>query len=79
MGFAKTPTSNHFVGLAPDRQWLALMRSRSRGALKRWTPRPFDPDAEFVFRYHQRRANLEDYKLSSGGDDGHAVLRVQNK
>jgi len=52
---------------------------RSRGALKRWTPRPFDPDAEFVFRYHQRRANLEDYKLSSGGDDGHAVLRVQNK
>ena len=61
------PQAGCFLGLAPDRQWLAFMQSRSRGALSRSDSaarsphemdagkRVFDPFAEFVPKYHHRR------------------------
>jgi len=51
-GFAE-PQSASFLGLAPDRQWLAFMQSRSNGALS--NGQEFDPQATFVIRYHQHR------------------------
>jgi hypothetical protein len=58
LGFQKEPLSRNFMGFAPDRQWLALVHSRSSGALARITPREFDRDSEFIFKYHQRRSDL---------------------
>ena len=39
-----------------DRQWLALMQSRSRGALTRWETKEFDPQSEFILKYYHRRS-----------------------
>ncbi len=56
-GFQPTPNSSNFLGLGPDRIWAAFMQSRSRGALSRvWDLREFDPNSEFILRYHDRRA-----------------------
>jgi hypothetical protein len=33
--FAKRPTSGNFLGMAPDRQWLAFVQKSSRGVLSR--------------------------------------------
>ena len=68
MGAFATPTSGSFLGLAPDRLWLAFMQSRSRGALARGNfsgqshpedqaanVEAFDPFSEFPFKYHHRR------------------------
>ncbi len=33
--FAKKPTSGNFLGMAPDRQWMAFVQKSSRGALSR--------------------------------------------
>ncbi len=52
--FAKTPTSNNFY-LSPDRLWLALIHSRSQGALATSEPRVFDPQGEFILKYGERR------------------------
>lgn len=76
MGFQKTPTAGNFLGMAPGRQVLAFIQSRSMGALSREesdpakrSPRPededrqvriFDPESEFIPKYHQRRKNFED-------------------
>jgi len=69
--FQQEPLSNNFLGLAPDRQWLAFIHSRSRGALSRGDAqagspyaedagqRVFDPQGEFILKYGSRRANLE--------------------
>lgn len=75
MGFQKTPTAGNFLGTAPGRQWLAFMRSRSRGAFRRSESDPqkrsplerdknldarvFDPEGKFIWKYYQRRANFE--------------------
>jgi len=67
-----TPQSGMFLGMAPDRMWIGLMQSRSRGALSRGRftqqPRhpddvdgnyePFDSRADLVYRYHSRRVAL---------------------
>ena len=67
-----TPESGMFLGLAPDRQWMAMMQSRSRGALSRSKfsdrPRhaddaeknvePFDSQADLIYRYRSRRERL---------------------
>jgi hypothetical protein len=61
--------------MAPGRQWLAFMQSRSRGALSRGesdqarlSPLPddknlnvriFDPESRFILKYYQRRKNFE--------------------
>ncbi len=75
MGFQQTPTSGNFLGMAPGRQWLAFMQSRSRGALSRGesdaanlSPLPedemskvriFDPESRFILKYYQRRTDFE--------------------
>jgi hypothetical protein len=68
--FDKPPKQYLFFGLAPDRQWLGFMQSRSQGALAAGgttdSPFPedqgkrvFDPLGEFVVKYRTRRLNLE--------------------
>ena len=59
--FQQKPMSGDFFGLAPDRQWLGFMQSRSRGALSKFTAREFDPQSEFIFKYGSRRQNLQEY------------------
>jgi hypothetical protein len=75
MGFQQTPTSGNFLGMAPGRQWLAFMQSRSRGALSRsetdsarlspveqdknLNVRIFDPESRFILKYYQRRVQFE--------------------
>ncbi|MHB0956506.1 MAG: hypothetical protein ACYC0X_10130 [Pirellulaceae bacterium] len=75
LGFQPTPTSGNFLGLAPGRQWLAFMQSRSRGALSRSESNPdhlsplerdknlnvrmFDPESKFILKYYQRRLQFE--------------------
>jgi hypothetical protein len=54
-----TPESNMFLGLAPDRKWLAWVRGSShpeRGPFSTGGGREFDANADFVVRYADRRA-----------------------
>ncbi len=79
LGLFDSPTGSMFMGLAPDRMWLAFVQSRSRGALSRSnhsglshpdddaTREVFDPRGEFAIRYHQRRLDADD---GSGGGGG---------
>lgn len=59
MGFQKTYESGNFLGMSPGKQWLGFMQSRSQGALSRGTPRVFDPDSDFILKYHQRRTDFQ--------------------
>lgn len=59
--FQKEPFAGDFMGMAPDRKWLAFIQSRSRGALRNWTVAEFDPQGEFIIKYGSRRQMLEDY------------------
>ncbi len=84
MGFQQSPESGNFLGMAPGRQWLALMQSRSRGALSRGESDPaklspvaadqglnarvFDPESRFILKYYQRRVNFE-------GEPNYSVAR----
>lgn len=66
-GFQQTPMAGNFLGMSPGRQWLALMQSRSRGALS-GNNGEFDPQSEFILKYYQRRVNFEkegDYRVSN--------------
>lgn len=76
LGFQETPTSGNFLGMAPGRQWLGFIQSRSMGAFsrpesdpERLSGRPedqdrgvrvFDPDSRFILKYYQRRKNFAD-------------------
>lgn len=54
-----TPEAKMFLGLAPDRKWLAWVRGSSnpeRGPFASGGGREFDKDADFVVRYADRRA-----------------------
>lgn len=54
-----TPEAKMFLGLAPDRKWLAWVRGGSnpeRGPFASGGERAFDRDADFVLRYADRRA-----------------------
>ena len=53
LGAWSTPASRTFGPVSPDRLWLGFMYSRSRGAL---AGKPFDPEANFLLRYRDRRA-----------------------
>jgi hypothetical protein len=68
------PEQRMFLGLAPDRKWLAFVQTMSRGTFCRsatakdfqqepaWEEdktRTFDPRSEFMPKYATRRANLE--------------------
>jgi hypothetical protein len=52
LGAWASPTAKSFSFVSPDRLWLGFMHSRSRQALG---GQPFDPDGEFLPKYHQRR------------------------
>lgn len=54
-----TPESRMFFGLAPDRRWLAWVRGSSRSGPFARPQNPFDPDADFILRYADRRRALE--------------------
>lgn len=64
-----TPEARMFLGLAPDRRWLAWVRGSSmRGPFAR-PDHAFDPDADFIIRYASRRQAL----------GAQPALRVQSK
>lgn len=77
-GFASKPTSLSFFGLAPDRKWLGFAQSRSRGALSKKDAgnrsrfpedngkNVFDPNSEFIFKYAQRREELQKHNAKKG-------------
>jgi len=52
LGAWSKPSSRMFGPVSPDRLWLGFMHSRSQGAL---AGNVFDPDAEFLLKYHDRR------------------------
>ena len=55
-GFQATPMSKNFFGvLAPDRFWLGFVQHRSKHALATSPPNVFDEQAEYIFKYGQRR------------------------
>ena len=53
LGAWASPASKTFVAVSPDRLWLGFMYSRSRPAAL--GGKPFDPNAEFLLRYRDRR------------------------
>jgi hypothetical protein len=54
LGAWASPASKTFAAVSPDRLWLGFMYSRSQPAAL--GGKPFDPNAEFLLRYHDRRA-----------------------
>jgi hypothetical protein len=52
LGAWTTPSAKTFGPVAPDRLWLGFMHSRSKQAIG---GNPFDPNAEFPLKYHERR------------------------
>jgi hypothetical protein len=52
LGAWSTPSAKTFGPVSPDRLWLGFMHSRSKGAIG---GQPFDPNAEFPLKYHERR------------------------
>jgi hypothetical protein len=63
--FAPKPETRMFVGMGPDRRWLAFVNMLSRGAFQRGgtAEKPnlheFDPEADYMFKYAQRRKQFE--------------------
>jgi hypothetical protein len=56
--FQPEPDSNMFLGLAPDRNWMAFMHTMSKdGSLG--TGKQFDPNGEFILKYGTRRKIFE--------------------
>jgi hypothetical protein len=58
--FQPQPKSSMFLGMAPDRQWLALVQKISGGSLGRSVENEFDPQAEFIPKYRFRRSGLQE-------------------
>ena len=52
-----TPEARMFLGLAPDRKWLSWVRNASKSGP--FSRAAFDPDADFILRYADRRLKLE--------------------
>jgi len=54
-----TPEARMFFGLAPDRRWLAWVRGSSLRGPFASPDDAFDPNADFILRYADRRKALE--------------------
>jgi hypothetical protein len=55
-----TPEARMFLGFAPDRRWLQWVRGSSlHGPFAGRTEQAFDPRADFIVRYADRRKQLE--------------------
>lgn len=64
-----TPNKRMLFGLAPDRRWLQWVRGGSLGGPFARPKHAFDPDADFILRYADRRLKLE----------ANPALRVRSK
>jgi hypothetical protein len=53
LGAWATPTSKTFGPFSPDRMWLGFMHSRTTASA--FGPPQFDPNGEFLLKYHDRR------------------------
>jgi len=71
--FEPRPLESSFLGLHPDRYWLAWIHSRSLGALSRQEPRPFDAEGDWIFKYAQRRFDLQTHNAEKG------TIRVERR
>ncbi|MCG8583906.1 MAG: CvpA family protein [Pirellulales bacterium] len=58
--FQPEPDSRMFMGMAPDRQWIALVHKVSGGSLTKGDTKQFDEQAEIILKYHTRRERLEE-------------------
>lgn len=54
-----TPDARMFFGLAPDRRWLSWVRGSSQQGPFARPAAAFDPEADFILRYADRRLKLE--------------------
>ena len=61
LGAWSTPSAGTLGPVSPDRLWLGFMYSRSRGAL---AGAPFDPQADFLLRYRDRRVKYAAPEMS---------------
>jgi uncharacterized membrane protein required for colicin V production len=67
------PRERMLFGIAPDRQWISFMRSMSLGPLARGASAEeqtshanvFDANRHFIYRYEQRRTEVEKEKMAS--------------
>jgi uncharacterized membrane protein required for colicin V production len=57
--FQATPESRMFLGTAPDHRWLGFAQKMSRTAYFNGKASMFDPRADFIYKYAQRRLALE--------------------
>jgi uncharacterized membrane protein required for colicin V production len=57
--FQPTADARMFFRLAPDHRWLGFANKMSRRAYSRNKTNEFDPRAEFIYKYAQRRLKLE--------------------
>src|SRR5437762_1136576 len=53
LGAWRTPSSKTFGPVSPDRLWLGFMHSRTTPPA--FGPPQFDPKADFLLKYHERR------------------------
>jgi hypothetical protein len=53
LGAFEGPAAKSFLGFAPDKMWLSFMYSRSKP--QALGGNQFDPKADFLLRYHDRR------------------------
>jgi hypothetical protein len=73
LGAWASPAENTFIMSSPDLQWARFAFDRSRGALGPGLVgppedhQPFDHEATFVARYHDRRARFEKMPGVSAG------------
>ncbi len=58
--FQAQPMSNNFLGIAPDRFWLGYIQHRSKNALATSGPNVFDENAEYIFKYGERRRKFSE-------------------
>jgi hypothetical protein len=56
LGGFESPSSKTFAAASPDRMWLGYMYSRSRPAM--FGGNQFDPNADFLLRYRERRVKF---------------------
>jgi hypothetical protein len=57
--FQPTVDARMFFHLAPDHQWLGFVQKMSRGGYKCSPENMFDPRADFILKYAQRRKGFE--------------------
>ena len=65
-GFQRTAMSKDFLGMAPDRQWLAIVHVCSVGSLQPLSGNTISTPSEFIENYRARRRALAEIKTTTG-------------